>query len=155
MDDKLSLETSQYTGNQLRIDGYYYNLYNEEIHNISFFYENGVTLNCGGAFSDFKEADDYIMTYFINIKKHQKSKINWGVYSIECKKIKIERWAPSQKPYRAYIRSGIIVNDSSFIINEIYRMDKGIRTEIRKINEIYYFKAYNPKPDSTNSYIIN
>ena len=48
-DDDLSLSRKEYTGNQLRIDGYYYfNYTNEEDYvRVYFFYKNGMILYGG------------------------------------------------------------------------------------------------------------
>jgi hypothetical protein len=153
MDDELSFRMMNFSGNQLRIDGYYYNLSNSKIHNISFFFSNGITLNCGGSKNDFKEVEDYLSTQFLINKVHLKNKIGWGVFSIEGKSIKFERWYPSQRPYKAYVRSGEILNDTTFLITEMYRVVENNKTEVQSINEIYYFKQFFPKPDSSSSFI--
>ena len=47
-DDELSLEKQEYTGNQLRIDGYYYYAIDQNLFETYFFYENGVLISGGG-----------------------------------------------------------------------------------------------------------
>jgi hypothetical protein len=60
-DDMLSLPLMPYTGNQLRIDGYYYQAGHDGkvIFTPYFFYRNGVVIYIGGAES-LEEKDRYI-----------------------------------------------------------------------------------------------
>jgi hypothetical protein len=82
------------------------------------------------------------------------SKYNYGRFLIENDNIKFERWYPGSPPLPAYIRSGTILNDTTFVITEIYRMKNGNKTEVETgRNEIYHFKQFSPKPDSTNRYV--
>lgn len=49
-----------------------------------------------------------------------------------------------------FTKKGEILNDSTFIINEVYEYDGKI---LSKENKLYHFYKYSPKPDSTNKYI--
>jgi hypothetical protein len=51
------------------------------------------------------------------------------------------------------VRAGQILNDTTFVIAESYRMNEGKKTEVKERNETYHFKQFNPKPDSTNRFI--
>jgi hypothetical protein len=62
--------------------------------------------------------------------------------------IRFERWYPGDIPYRTTISEGKIINDSTFIITRSY---KGKHE--RERNEVYKFRAFSPKPDSTNRFI--
>jgi hypothetical protein len=82
------------------------------------------------------------------------SKFNWGVFQVNGANIKFERWYPSSGgPLKAYISSGEILNDTTFLITESYRMQKGNKTELKDRNETYYFREFSPKSDSTNKFI--
>ena len=152
-DDKLTISKKPYLGNQLRTDGYYYTEFENKMHNISFFYKNGIYLDIGSALNDFKDTNNYIINKFINERNHIDSKIGWGVFNIENDNIAFEKWYPSAKPYKAFVRAGKILNDTTFVITESYRAAKGRREEINIINTMYHFKKFSPKPDSSNVFV--
>ncbi len=154
--DKLSLEKKDYFGDELRIDGYYYYKYpvNESFrYVIYFFYNNGVALHAGA----IKEEDILIKeekfkngTFYLNVEN---TKYFWGVFVVNNQNIKIERWYPSSGgPLRTYIREGTILNDTTFHITQFYRNQNGEKTAIESLDEVYHFKKFSPKPDSTNKY---
>jgi hypothetical protein len=155
-DDELSLSRQDYTGNQLRVDGYYYFDYaNSSLEYVSiyFFYRNGIVLSGGSRLlSELPVLEEsYRDGTFYN---HVKSiKFVWGVHQIEGSNIKIEQWFPSEKPYRAYVREGVILNDTTFRITQRYRNQNGKKTEVESENEVYHFKEFSPNPDSTNSFV--
>lgn len=152
-DDVLSIPKTPYSGNQLKIDGYYYDLYNNKINTVRLFYRNGVVM-------DFSSIGDNIVEVEKNLKdsslweKIKGMKFMWGVFFIDGNQIKIEQWGTSSGgPLRAYVKSGTILNDTTYNINEIYRMQNGQKTEVRARSETFHFKAFSPKPDSTNKFI--
>jgi len=155
-DDELSLSRQDYTGNQLRIDGYYYfNYTNSSIDYIDvyFLYRNGIILyGFSGLSSELPDLEEsYKDGTFYNQAKS--IKFLWGIHQIEGSSIKFERWYPSEKPYKAYVREGEIINDTIFTITESYRMKNGKKSEVESKNEVYHFREFSPKPDSTNSFI--
>jgi hypothetical protein len=154
-DDELSLSRRDYTGNQLRIDGYYYfNYTNEEDYvRIYFFSKNGIILyGFSGLLSELPELEkSYKDGSFYNQVKNVK--FHWGVHQIDGSKIKFEKWYPSEKPYKAYVREGVILNDTTFQITQSYRNQNSKRTEVTTENEVYHFRAFTPKPDSTNTHV--
>lgn len=152
-DDELSIQKMSYTGNQLRTDGYYYQKANASFFSIYFFYNNGIILSAGGVFSNETELEDYIDREFLRNQSYKNSKITWGVFGIDGNIIKFERWYPSQPPLKAFVREGEILNDTTFVIAESYRVVDGQRTAVTQRNEVYHFKEFNPKPDSTNSFV--
>ncbi|GIV26481.1 MAG: hypothetical protein KatS3mg027_0295 [Bacteroidia bacterium] len=152
-DDELTLTRTNYTSNQLRIDGYYYQKLNNNFFSIYCFYRNGVLLATGGVFSSIQDMDKYLYDEFINRQEYKNYKSNWGGFLIQGNSMKFERWYPSDPPLKAYVRAGTILNDTTFIITEVYRMKDGSKTEVQTLNEIYHFKSFKPKPDSTNKFI--
>ncbi|MFH1005243.1 MAG: hypothetical protein V1781_07100 [Bacteroidota bacterium] len=152
-DDDLSIKRTNYTGSQLGIDGYYYQKVDATYFSIYFFYRNGIVLSAGGSFSNESEMNNYIVNEFINNKSYQNSKYDWGVFQIENNTILFEHWYPSEYPYKAYVRAGSILNDTTFLINESYRMQDGKKTEVKTRNETYHFKQFSTKPDSTNNFV--
>ena len=154
-DDLLSLPLTPYIGNQLRIDGYYYQIadgsdFNEgTIYRCYFFYENGMVLHPGGTENSLEEMDEYVIGV-INRQNYVDRKYGWGVFVVEGNIIKFDRWYPGAKPYKAYVREGVILNDTTFQITKTYRSNG---SELREKDEIYYFREFSPKPDSTNVFI--
>ena len=145
-DEELSLKRTPYTGNELRIDGYYYRKIPDL--EIRFFYRNGIVRYGGGGYSSFEELDNCILNHQI---VDGSSKTDWGVFLINGNTIKFEMWyPPSGGGTPTYIREGEILNDTTFHITESYRSDGSERSEK---NEMYHFRQFYPKPDSTNKFI--
>jgi hypothetical protein len=150
-DDELSLKKRNYQGKQLRIDGYYYGKYlNDEYIDTYFFYSDG-TLMYGGTCkaSEIDGLEHAFKTQeFVN--KGKDVKYYWGLFQIDDNTIQFERWYPGEPPYKSYIRSGAILNDTTFHISKSMRSDG---SEEREKDELYHFKQFSPKPDSTNSFV--
>ncbi len=145
-DDVLSLQRQNYQGNELFLDGFYYTE-TENFEGIIFnryaFYENGITRYLGSS-------KLLLEPNFVSGNAKQ----TWGIFQIENGKIKFERWYPSSGgPLMAFVRSGQVLNDTTFHITESYRMQNGQKTEIRVRDEIYHFQQFSPKPDSTNKFV--
>jgi hypothetical protein len=66
--------------------------------------------------------------------------------------IQYERWIEAPSGVRAcfYRCSGYIENDSTLYFTESYYSG---RNETKQIDEIWHFKQFENKPDSTNAYI--
>ena len=151
-DDKLSLKRIPYYGNDLKIDGYYYSKVGNEIFDTYFFYRNGVILS-GGGNAPNTSPFNYVEKSFISISWQNSikgDKIAWGIFQINGNQIQFERWYPSSGLLPSYIRSGIILNDTTFLINKVIRSNG---KEEEAINETYNFRKFSPKPDSTNSFV--
>ncbi len=149
-DEELTLSKEPYTGNQLKIDGYYYQKKDNDVFAVYFFYNDGTMLYGGGGFSLNKNYEaQFTSQEWISLVK--KSKIRWGVFNIDSNKISFERWYPSSGGgLPVYIRSGNIQNDTTFTITKSIHSKTG---EEEKEYEVYHFKAFSPKPDSTNNFI--
>ncbi len=145
-DDKLNLVQQDFNGNQLRLDGYYFTE-KENFEGIIYsrytLYQNGIIRFLGGP----NTLDNIIFS-------SANSKTVWGIFNIENNIIQFERWYPSSGgPLEAYVRAGKILNDTTFHITETYRLLNGEKTQYRLKDEIYHFKQFSPKPDSTNNFI--
>lgn len=155
-DDSLSLPKQSHTGNEIRKDGYWYILKNEGnqiwYNYCTFFYDNG-TIFGGISIEDSnlsqKENEFQNGTFY---ESEKDCKYCWGRFIVNGSTIKFERWYPGEGPLRAYVRRGQIINDTTFHISEIYRMQNGEKTEVSPTDETYHFKALTPKPDSTNEF---
>ena len=147
-DEKLTLQRRDYTGNELRTDGYYYYYTKNNSTAIYFLYRNGVIL-LAGVFSSYnldnieKEMIKYYGKYI---------KTDWGVFVIEGNSIQYEKWVEGLSGLIAAINrcSGYIENDTTIHFAESYYSG---RKETKQINEVWHFKQFDNKPDSTNVYI--
>jgi hypothetical protein len=155
-DDVLSIKRVPYNGDELRIDGYYYEKsYKDDIYNVYFFYHNGVLLAVGGVENSLEAMDSCIRRFYYGRKDYDYSKVRykWGVYTIKNDSIAFERWYPSERPHWAYVREGVILNDTTFHITNSYRVLNGEKTEIEAMDETFHFRQFSPKPDSSNIFI--
>ncbi len=153
-DAVLSIERTLYTGNELRIDGYYYHEFaasGKTFLTVDFFYKNGIYLT-GYTFNkeELEEREEKFQNreFYNNIKDEKES---WGVFIINNNSIIIEKW---YYPYQLHPAStikyyGTIMNDTTFTITKIKDEDG-----VRERNDIYHFKEFSPKPDSTNKFIL-
>jgi hypothetical protein len=145
-----------YTGSELRIDGYYYKYYEcykgSNCIDMRCFYRNGIILDMGGVALSLEEADEYIQSKFIEGSTHPNYEYSkWGLFIIDGQIIKIEQYYATDDITRwTYIREGVILNDTTFLITVFYRSDGKERVEV---DEIYHFRHFYPKPDSTNNFI--
>ncbi len=146
-DDELSITQETYIGKKLKLNGVYYSKSKydnfHDLYRFYFFYTNGVVLSKGASI----DAEYYMKKQFFNIKE------DWSLFQISGDKIEFEVWAHGELS-KCYLKTGDILNDTTFNITKRYRVDKnGKKTEAIEINETYYFKKFSPKPDSTNTFI--
>lgn len=149
-DDELTLPKQSFTGSQLRLDGYYYRSTSSNYETI-FLYRNGVVLY--GAYTPFAEIESQEENYangtFYNSVKDDKT--SWGRFIIAGNEIKREFWQPSNGgALQTFTHSGTVVNDTTFRISSSWRSCKPKRK--KDLDEVWRFKAFSPKPDSTNQF---
>jgi hypothetical protein len=150
--DILTITKSPFLEDNLKTNGYYYNFWHVDSSSmveINFLYKDGVLLHCGNNDSSdtyHREVEYQNGTFYKRIKDN---KLYWGVYKVEEDSIFIERWYPF-RPFGAYRQSGVILNDSTYHLTRIIRVDG---TEESQIDEVFHFKHFSPKPDSTNSFV--
>lgn len=153
-DDDLSLAPQAYNGAELRDDGYYYKRSNGMLFGSLFFYRNGVCLDVGGTREQLEDIDEYITEEILIDDSYRETKVFWGAFQIKSDSIKFESWYPSSGgPLPAYVREGVIINDTTFLITESYRNQNDEKTEALPNIQLYHFRAFTPKPDSTNDYV--
>ena len=110
-------------------------------------------MNLGGSKNDFADASNYIAS-FTNNNDFRSSKIWWGLFKIEGDNILYEKWYTSGgNAFKAYVRTGKIINDSTFNVTKSYRVVNGAETNVFSINETYYYRKFSPKPSSNNNFI--
>jgi hypothetical protein len=161
-DEELSLKRTDYTGNELRTDGYYYSYnYNGNTYLVAirFLYRNGIVYNAFVRDANYdgskdineveKEMIEHLSKYY---SRDKKIKSNWGVFVVDGNKIQLERWteSPSGVSLSTYKYSGYIENDTTLRFTKSYYSG---RDETKKEEYIYHFKQFDNKPDSTNAYI--
>jgi hypothetical protein len=149
-DDNLTFKRVDYNGNELRMDGYYYCYFEKtNITVIYFLFRNGVIRSIGG-YSRYNE--DNREQEMISYYDRSTPKTDWGVFIIDGNKIQYEKWIEAPSGVRASInrRSGYIENDTTFRITESYYSGTG---ETKQVDEVWHFKQFDNKPDSTNVYI--
>ncbi|MEA4936467.1 hypothetical protein SDC9_122266 [bioreactor metagenome] len=150
--EELTFTRTDYNGNQLRTDGYYYfkNESNDSTYNyrIYFFYKNGVVLDCGNP------SDDELNTREEEFKNGQFNKYvkknvsSWGLFKIDSTMIQFEMLHGG--PFRAYIDFGKIINDTTFVLT---KRKSSYGTDEIKLQGTFRLKPFSPKPDSTNVFI--
>jgi hypothetical protein len=153
-DENLSLKKEANNSGALKLRGYYFT--NSEgkdgsLITIYFLYNDGIIINVGtipvSKWSSF-ESELTTTSFGVNLKRLKDA---FGVYQISNGHIKFDMWYPGPGPAKlVYLRSGSIVNDSTFIIDLIERKSRRTSETVR---EIYHFKQFNPKPDSVNEFI--
>ncbi|HON21487.1 MAG TPA: hypothetical protein PLW70_09135 [Bacteroidales bacterium] len=144
------LKKTLYTGNELRMDGYYYRYLDCEGNNCIFaycFYRNGIVLHMGGGALSLEEADEEIKQFIKRDINSNYERLNWGLFVIDNQTIKFELYYP-QEYFTKWtgIMEGVILNDTTFRITSFYDLSNDERYTV---NDTFYFRQFSPKPDST------
>ena len=147
-DEKLMFELTPYLGTELKIDGYYY-LHVEENTRIKFLYRNGIMIDFIKYFptTNLMEVDEGITDMYEFWKD---DKLIWQVFSVSDNTIQYSGWSTSVGGGRPSFKIiGVIENDTTF------RITKSINSDGKEFekNELYHFRQFSPKPDSTNVFI--
>ncbi|MDR2909923.1 MAG: hypothetical protein LBV47_00945 [Bacteroidales bacterium] len=148
-DEKLSMKRVDYNGNQLRLDGYYYYHDNNGYTLVLFLYRTGTMLLTRAYLSaDLDIVEKQMISQYENLKKE---KTRWGVFSVVDHKIEYEEWvAPDEGRLTVCKTTGNIVNDTTFCITKRFY---SYNNKTYHVNDVWHFKEFFPKPDSTNVFI--
>ncbi|VAW27569.1 hypothetical protein MNBD_BACTEROID06-1076 [hydrothermal vent metagenome] len=144
IDAVLTMQKTPYTGNELRIDGYYYTVtqnFEGDRYGVTFFYRNGV-VRYGASFKNLSDiSGDWGDGNYRGL---------WAYYEIVGSTIRFEEWLVNS----TMMNTGIILNDSTFKITE-RRVSSGSNPNFQegKVDELYHFVEYSPKPDSVNRFL--
>jgi hypothetical protein len=149
-DDMMTLQKQFYYGNELRTDGYYYRYDNNTYITPWCFYRDGCLLVISGRRSDLQEADDHIIQVYIRNFNYKQSQHHWGIFHINNNNIVMQHYRGDNYRTIVKVEEGHILNDTTFQITIRYRVNGEDR---ENINEIYHFRQFSPKPDSTNQWI--
>ena len=157
-DEELSMELTNYTGTELRTDGYYYyryQYYNSREDSLYdkflpwILYRNGVSLY--GYVYDYSEMEEVEKEFEDGsfYDKLKDRKLQWLVFQISDSVIDFEGWDTGGLFSRPTVkRYAKIVNDTTFCMCS-NRPQKGENV----MGWWFHFKQFSPKPDSTNSFI--
>ncbi len=145
--EDFSIEQHNYTGNEIRTDGFYWSFCNnlDEI-DFSFcvFYRNGILVKAASSSSEGEDIIERVEGASLQ------GDINhmWGVYEIYDSLIHVEMlWQDGQMgDYVVTTTYFSIINDTTIKLEYFEYLDV-VDTVFQ--NPIYYFKQYSPKPDST------
>jgi hypothetical protein len=149
-DEKLSMQRTDYRGNELKTGGYYFREDKTSSRVVIYFlYNNGVLLYGGTPIISEIEKREQEFTNGEWEHSRKNDKAAWGIFRIDGKKIIIQGWGDSGGGGMPVVtKYGDIVNDSTFVLTKSIVYDKE-----SFMNEVYHFKQFSPKPDSTNVYI--
>ena len=144
-DDKGTLQQKAYEGNEIRIDGYYYSLIDEDYDILCYFvlYRNGVIYG-----PIHQDASDSVVLESVS-RFDYKIRDNWGLFEIEDSLISLEYYLPSMYGHHAYLMKGRILNDTTFHMTSGKQSDK---SSYEQIDKLFHFCPMDVKPDSTNKY---
>jgi len=143
---KFTIDKTPYWGDELRLNGYYYN--NDDSYtDIICLYRDGALLHCQiDKKRDVKEMDKE----FINFQTDNqfKYRIDWGCFFIEQIGINYEYHYSTGCFYKISQSKGTINNDSTFIITH-FKM-RNTDKKFEKTSTKYLFREFLHKPDSSH-----
>lgn len=161
LDDELSEKRTDYTGNELRTDGYYYEKYlctnNEGVLQDDgiipmFLYRNGVaTYGYVHHYSELEQAEERFKNGDF-YKSMKNDRFRWRVFHVYGNIIEFEGQddVGYGDEYVIFKDRGEIIDDTTFILKESIVDEKVTEYALECI---YHFKQFAPKPDSTNNFI--
>jgi hypothetical protein len=152
-DKELSLVRKDINSNLLKTNGFYYGYADTDFEGVKLyetivFYKNGAIMLPGT--SEFEKLDDYIL--MISESNQSDTKFVWGLFDIESTNISLNHWVASQCGYPTVLRTGEIINDTTFILKKMKRWDSQGTSELDIIEE-FHFRQLSIKPDSINNFI--
>ena len=150
-DEDFSLTREEYSGDEIRTDGYYYYYYNQNssLTFITIFYRNGIVIDNigGGTLLEIEQSLSNGELY----QNATKIKDVWGIYRVEDNRIMIETIVAMGGFSRiAYTDYGKILNDTTI---HFYKHKESYKNVFENMNDTLHFKQFSPKPDSTNVFI--
>ncbi len=149
LDHKLSMTKTPNDSTSLRLDGIYLHEDSLKIVDLFFLYEDGTILSRGSILKSNLESKLRQLEISTD-EKYKAMKYLWGKYIIEDDVIVFEKYAPTDKPYRAFRRKGQILNDTTFVISQFSDV-KG--QGLMNVDETYRFRKTKSKPDSSNKWV--
>ena len=162
LDEELSMKRTDYTGNELRIDGYYYRRYQfvdskgveQDDFIPCFLYRNGVsTYTYVYHYSEQEQAEEEFKNEgYPELMKNDR--FRWRIFRIQGNTIEFEGQDYYSRAASAecvgFKKFGEIIDDTTFMITK--EIVGGKVNEYAK-GAVFRFKQFSPKPDSTNRFI--
>lgn len=142
-DQPLSLELSPVVNCPLKTNGYYYSDVDGKSFRFAVFYLNGMMINT--AFSDVVVAENFMK----GKSELAIGKDEWGLFAVSSSQIHIASRIPRPCGLWAELRSGRILNDSTFVLDD-QEIKSRNETKTAAINQVYHFRQFDSKPDSMN-----
>lgn len=157
----LSITKTNQIEKYLKIDGYYVSFDNysptcksNEGVTIKFIFSNGVMLDPAGTCkTELEEKINFMVTdsFHKSVNNMHGDATFWGVVQINGDSIILEQWDPSNGGDLKTIKSyGKILNDTSFLLTSFYN---NYYNKWGKRNELFTFRKFVPRPDSTNQFV--
>jgi hypothetical protein len=150
---ELSMAKTPYTGDELRIDGYYYsNQTTADDINLAVFYRDGV---CIHMFARIESQDtisfieNEILLNGPLMFSLWNTPTDIGVFKINTEYIELESWVAG-RDITTFSFYGEILNDTTFLVTKWTNNDSG---KSHSENLTYRFRQFSQKPDSTNTFI--
>ena len=152
-DKELSLVRKDLNSNLLKTNGFYYRNAGTDYQGVKLyetvvFYKNGTIMLPGT--SEIEKLDDYII--MISKSNQSDTKFVWGLFDIDSNNISLNHWVAAQCGYPAVLRTGEIINDTTFVLKKMKRWNSQGTTE-QDIIEEFHFRQLSIKPDSINNFI--
>jgi hypothetical protein len=154
----LDIHQTEFVGNSLKLNGYYYNIQDNR-YKVIYLFSNGVyrlvaQADAPGPNIDLiKFLDDKATVRFIGDK--YMVRYDFGLFQVDDSAIIIEHWLSgvgTRYPKRRL--QGTITNDSTFHITVKYGDElHGGNKPVNVVDEIYHFRRFSPKPDSVTKFI--
>jgi len=146
-DEQLKFQRQNYEGNELKVNGYYYMYSDNGGIIVKYLFSNGIILS--GYFHSTTNLNEVEIKMVKEYDLLQKDKSRWGVFVINDNSIQYSRWVHLGLRFVSVKCLGIIDNDTTF------RFIKNINPDGKEfsVNDIYHFRRFSPKPDSTNIFI--
>ena len=140
-DEELTMSRIPYTGNEIRLDGYFTGIQpgQKMYYNYIFFYSNGVVFS----FGNLRDID---LTPYL---KGSAGKAYWGIFQVKNNIIHNQGWINTGSGFIGDIQINTVYDRYYKIINDTTLFDKNSSGDTTR----YHFKRLSPKPDSTNVFI--
>ena len=152
-DMNLSFERRDYTGTELRVNGYYYSDSRPNGNSyLIYLYRNGVYYNAKSILTE--DAKNGKIPESIIENPISNSRASSGAFRIIGSGIEIEGWQPTLSCSKTMSQTGDILNDSTFRVTRIEYMRKNGKVDrVDTTSTIYHFHAADRKPDSTTNFV--
>ena len=156
-DKEFSMKTIPYTGDELKINGYYYKECDNKYSQVFVFYANGVQYGGNGVTTSTEIENRLLNPDFNKIYKDLQQ--YWGPFEINSNDLKFEFYDIFGNNWHTCIAHCKILNDTTFNVEKITfsKTGKEVNVNMEGTSSCFlgefYFKQFYPKPDSTNNFI--